>query len=157
MEFPSSSAYIFSDSLKVFGILVTFKIFKVFGFLVTILVLLFEKIMQHLWFGVYYIYTQDICRTNLVRTNQNCQLRQKGGTQPNPNMPNSMMMFTSSVFDWKYIFWSNLVQKPKIACLSWNLEPRLTQICRIQWWCHFSCFRPETEFWGKFTPKNQNC
>ena len=29
-------------------------------------------------------------------------------------MQNLMMVFTFSVFDWKYLFWRNLVQKIKI-------------------------------------------
>ena len=36
-----------------------------------------------------------------------------------------------SVFDWKYLFWVNLVQKLKNVSLSWNLVLRLIQICRI--------------------------
>ena len=40
-----------------------------------------------------------------------------------------------SVFDLKYLFWVNLVQKLKIISLSWNFVPRLIQIYRIPWWC----------------------
>ena len=65
-------------------------------------------------------------------------------------------MFTFFVFDWKYPFWANLVQKIKIISLSWNLVPRLIRICRIQWWCSFFCVWSETLFWGKFSPKSQN-
>ena len=43
-----------------------------------------------------------------------------------------------------YPFWTNLVQKTKTVSLSWNLVPRLIQICSIQRWCfHFFCFWPE--------------
>ena len=36
------------------------------------------------------------------------------------------------------LFWVNLVQKIKIVSLSWNLVPKLIEICRIQrWWSHF--------------------
>ena len=45
-----------------------------------------------------------------------------------------------SVFNWKYLFWVNLVQKLKIISLSWNFVPRLIQICRIPWWCSFFLF-----------------
>ena len=38
---------------------------------------------------------------------------------------------TCSVFNWKYPFWVNLVQKLKIISLSRNLVLRLIQICRI--------------------------
>ena len=39
-----------------------------------------------------------------------------------------------SVFNWKCLFWVNLVQKLRIISLSWNFVPRLIQICRIPWW-----------------------
>ena len=38
-------------------------------------------------------------------------------TQTNLNMQNSLMMFTFFVFDRKYPFWANLVQKMKIVSL----------------------------------------
>ena len=66
--------------------------------------------------------------------NQNCHFKLKFGTYTNSNMQNSMVMFILSVFDWKYPFWANLVQKVKIISLSWNLVPRLIRVCRIQWW-----------------------
>ena len=34
---------------------------------------------------------------------------------------------------------------------------RLTQICLIQSWCLFFCFRPKIHFLGKFDSKIQNC
>ena len=40
---------------------------------------------------------------------------QKYGTQPNSNMQNSMMLFTFFVFECKYSFWANLVQKSKLS------------------------------------------
>ena len=57
--------------------------------------------------------------------NQNRQFRLKFGTYANSNMQNSMVMFTPSVFDRKYPFWTNLVQKVKIVSLSWNLVPTI--------------------------------
>ena len=62
-----------------------------------------------------------------------------------------------SILDQKQIFWANLVQKIKIVNLSRNSVSTIIRICRIQWWCHFFCFRLETSFLGKFGPKNQNC
>ena len=62
-----------------------------------------------------------------------------------------------SVFNWKYLFWVNLVQKLKIISLSWNFVPRLIQICRIPWWCSLFLFLTGNTFLGKFGPKNQNC
>ena len=62
-----------------------------------------------------------------------------------------------SIFDWKYLFWVNLVQKLKIISFSWNFVPRLIQICRIPWWCSLFLFLTGNTFLGKFGPKNQNC
>ena len=49
--------------------------------------------------------------------NQNCQFKLKFGTKTNLNMQNLVVLFTFSVFDWKYPFWANLVQKIKIVSL----------------------------------------
>ena len=64
--------------------------------------------------------------------NQNCQLKVKLDTKTSSNMQNSMMLFICFVFEWKYPFWVNLVQKIKIISLSWNLVPTLIRICRVQ-------------------------
>ena len=72
-------------------------------------------------------------------------------------MQNLMVVFMFSILDQKQTFWANLVQKIKIVNLSRNSVSTLIRICRIQWWCHFFCFRLETSFLGKFGPKNQNC
>ena len=42
-----------------------------------------------------------------------------------------MVMFTFSVFDWKYPFWENLVQKIKIVSLSRNLVSRLIKLLEL--------------------------
>ena len=69
---------------------------------------------------------------------QNYQLKLKFGTYTNSNMQNSIMLFSFFVFEWKYPFWANLVQKVKIISWSLNLVARLIRICRIQWCCsHF--------------------
>ena len=39
----------------------------------------------------------------------------------------------SFTFNWKYLFWVNLVQKLKIIGLSLNFVPRLIQKCRTLW------------------------
>ena len=75
----------------------------------------------------------------------------------NSNMKSSMAIFTFSVLDWKYPFWENLVQKIKIISLSWNLEPKLIWICRLQFGIHFCCFKPKIPFLGKFGAKIRNC
>ena len=64
--------------------------------------------------------------------NQNCQFKQRFGTKTNLNMQNSIMMFTFSVFEHKYLLWVNLVQKFKIVSSKWNLIQRLIRICKIQ-------------------------
>ena len=61
-----------------------------------------------------------------------------------------------SVFDWKYIFWVNLVKKLKIISLSWNFVPRLIQKCRIPWGCSLFLFSTGNTSLGKFDPKIQN-
>ena len=90
--------------------------------------------------------------------NQNCQFKLKFGTKTNLNMRNSMMMFTFSVFEHKYLSWVNLVQKFKIVSSKWNLIQRLTRICKIKWWCLFYPVSTEnSSLFGKFGPKNCSC
>ena len=87
----------------------------------------------------------------------NYHFKLKFGTYSNSGMQNSMVMFILSVFDLKYPFWANLVQKIKIVTLSWNLVPTLIRTWRIQWWCSFFLFLRENILFGKFGPKSQNC
>ena len=42
--------------------------------------------------------------------NQNFQFKLKFGTKTNPNVQNLMVMLTFSVFDQRYMFWTNLIQ-----------------------------------------------
>ena len=63
------------------------------------------------------------------------------------------MLSTFSVLDRKHHFLENLVQKIKIASLSWNLVLKLIRICRIQWCCSFFCFRPENHFLSNLVQK----
>ena len=51
------------------------------------------------------------------RKNQNSKFKVKLDTLPNPNMQDSMMLFTFHVFERKYSFWANLVRKVKIVNL----------------------------------------
>ena len=60
-----------------------------------------------------------------------------------------------SVFDWKYLFWVNLLQKLKIISLSWNFVPRLIRVCRILQWFLLLLFSTGNTLLGKFGPKNQ--
>ena len=67
-----------------------------------------------------------------------------------------MVIFTFSVFDHRYSFWANLVQKIKIVSLSLNLVPRLIRICRIHGHVHFFSLRLGIPFLGKFGSKIQD-
>ena len=84
---------------------------------------------------------------------QNCHFKLKFGTYTNSNMQNSMAMFIFFVFDRKYLFWANLVQKVKIISWSWNLVARLIRICIIQWCCSPFWFLSGNDFleqiWSK--------
>ena len=57
-----------------------------------------------------------------------------------------------SVFDRKYPFWSNLVQKIKIVSLKWNLEPE-----PIRTWMLIFSFLTLNTLLGKFDLKYENC
>ena len=76
----------------------------------------------------------------LCPKHQNSHFKLKFGTYTNSNMQNSMVMFNFFVFDRKYRFWVNLVQKVKIISWSWNLVARLIRICIIQWCCSLFWF-----------------
>ena len=60
-----------------------------------------------------------------------------------------------SAFNWKYLFWVNLVQKLEIISLSWNFVPRLIRICRIPWWCSLFLFSTGIPFWANLVQKNK--
>ena len=81
------------------------------------------------------------------------KIKVKFGTQSNSNMQDSMVMFNCSVFDKKYPFWVNLVQKLKIVSLRWNMGPRLIHIWRIQWWCSLFLFSTASTFFGQIWSK----
>ena len=55
-------------------------------------------------------------------------------------MWNSIMMLTFSVFDRKYLSWTNLGQKFQIVCSKWNLIQRLIWVCKTEWLCLFHLF-----------------
>ena len=86
-----------------------------------------------------------------------CQFKLKFCTQTNSNMQNSMVMFTFSVFDRKYPFWTNLISKFKIVSLEWNLICGLIRICWIQWWCSLFRYSTANTLLDKFDLKIQNC
>ena len=73
-------------------------------------------------------------------------------------MQNSMLMFTFSPFDWKYLF-GQIWPKNINSQFELKSRPRLIWICRIMQkisCVHFFCFRPEKPFLGKSGQKNQN-
>ena len=63
-------------------------------------------------------------------------------------MQNSMVMSIFSIFDQKYNFWENLVQRFQIVVLIWNCVHRLFRISRIQWW--YSLFLCNTGYYNTF-------
>ena len=70
--FLRSHFFGFTHSFRIFGHAFVYNrwkgnIFKIFGFSVTIFVLLFVKLMQHTWFGVYQINTLHIYWADLVQ------------------------------------------------------------------------------------------
>ena len=111
---------------------------------------------------------------------QNFHFMLKFGTYTKVNMQNSMVMFIYFVFDWKYPFGANLVEKIKIISWSLDLVARLIRICWIQWCCSLFSFLTgsallgqiwsklsiftvffvsdqKCSFLGKFGPKCQSC
>ena len=80
---------------------------------------------------------------------QNSRFKLKFGTYTKSNMQNSMVMFKFFVFDWKYPFWANLIQKVKIISWSLNLVARLIRICIIQWCCSLFWFLSGNALFGQ--------
>ena len=85
--------------------------------------------------------------------NQNYQFKLKYGTETDFSMHNSLVMFIFSVFKWKYCLWANLIQRITIITLSWNLEPRLIRICRIQWGCSLFLISTRNTFFQQICSK----
>ena len=84
--------------------------------------------------------------------NQNGQFKLKLDSKPNLSMQNSTVMFTFSVFDWKYSFWANLAPKFKIFKVKFCTS--LIRICTIQWWCSlFSALLRKYPFWANLVQK----
>ena len=85
--------------------------------------------------------------------NQNFQFRLKFGTWTNSNMQNSVVIFTFSIFDQKYHFRANLVQKINFVSLIWNFILRPIQVHRIQWWCSLFLFMTGNTVFGQIWSK----
>ena len=81
--------------------------------------------------------------------NQNCQFKLKFDTYTNLNMQNSVVLFAFSVFDWKYHFRSNLIQKKRNYQFQTEFWYHKIQICRIQQLLTFFQFWPGVLFWRK--------
>ena len=80
---------------------------------------------------------------------QNSHFKLKFGTYTNSNMQNSMAMFIFLVFEWKYPFWANLVQKVKIISWSWNLVARHNSMMLFS----FLVFEWKYPFWANLVQK----
>ena len=86
--------------------------------------------------------------------NKNCQFKLKFATKIKSNMQNSVVLFTFSVFDRKYFFRANLVQKTKFHL-------KLLFVARLIWICMqnsvlmftFSVFDQKYPFWANLTHK----
>ena len=65
----------------------------------------------------------------------------------------SMVIFTSSVIDWKQSSWANLVRNIKIVSLNWSSVSRVVRISKIQWWC--SRFLFNTLSWENLVQKTK--
>ena len=87
--------------------------------------------------------------------NQKCLLKVKFDSYTNSNMQNSVVVFTFSALDLKYLFCTNVVQKIKIVNLSWKMVLRLIRIWRIQWWCSFFLFLTESILFLENFQKNK--
>ena len=80
--------------------------------------------------------------------NQNCQFILKFGTKTNSNMWNSMVVWNFSVFDQKYPFWANFVQKFKVKFYG----ETNSNYAEFSGGVHLICFRQKLPFLGKFGP-----
>ena len=109
------------------------NIFKVFGFSVTIFLLFFVKLMQHMWFNAYQMYIQHIHWANLVQNFKISQLH--WNLTPRLIQIRRIQWWCSlSLFQTGNTFFEQIWSKKiKIVSLSWNLVLRLVWICqRIQ-------------------------
>ena len=70
------------------------------------------------WCSLFLFFCGNTFFGQIWSKNQNSHFKLKLGTSNNSNMQNSMVMFISFVFDPKYPFGANLVQKVKI--MSWS-------------------------------------
>ena len=72
-------------------------------------------------------------------------------------MEHSMLLCLFCVFDRKYTFWGNLVQKIKNCCFKVKFG---IYSCKFEYpefsGLHFLSFKPEIHFLGKFGKKKQN-
>ena len=93
----------------------------------------FEEDVNFLCFlGKFGLKNQNDLDNEKFGTNQNYLCNVKFGTESNSNMLNLMVMFTFSLLDWKYPFWTDVVFKFKFVSLRLSLVHRLIQICGIR-------------------------
>ena len=85
------------------------------------------------WCSLFMFSTGNTFFVQIWSKKSNFQFKLRFDTKSNLNMQNSMMMFTFSVFDLKYLFGANLFHKIKIVRLSWNFaldEFEYPELCR---------------------------
>ena len=87
---------------------------------------------------------------------QNYQFKLKFCTQTNSNMQNSMVMFTFSVFDWKYLFGQIWSKKSKLTVsaeilhqTNLNMQNYVENMCS-----HFLSQTKKTLFWQIWSKKS---
>ena len=124
---------------------------------------LFEQILSvsaEIWYLDYLniynsmmVFTFSVFNRKYTFKNPNCQIKLKFGAQDEIECAE----FNGGVhffFDWKYPFWTNLVQNFKIDSVSWNFVPGLILICRIHWWfLFFSRLNWRYPFWANLVKK----
>ena len=86
---------------------------------------------------------------------QNYQFKLKFCTQTNSNMQNSMMMFTFSVFDWKYLFGQIWSKKSKLAvCAEISHQINLNMHNYVvNMWCPLFLFQTRKTLFGQIWSK----
>ena len=89
--------------------------------------------------------------------NLNSQFKSKLGAYTYSNIQSLMMMFTFTLFNQKDALWAYLIQKIKIASLSWNLVPRLIWIWWIQGWSSLFVLSRRNTLFGQICSKKQIC
>ena len=87
---------------------------------------------------------------------QYCQIELKFGPYTISNMQNLVVLFTFPVLDGKHDFGQIWTKKTKLSVSPEVWYQDYFDYAEFNGALHFSCFRRETTFLGKFGPKLQN-